>query len=375
MKSTILGRLIYGVGIVAGRSTHTKRKIYLAIIGLAFVAALLGFMGAVSLMGRPLWFTILLALGIILVIGAIWGANKEIDKYNLVKDGLEEVKKGNFSHKIPDIGDNEFGRMADTINTITDAQNEAIHNEVKSQRLRSELISNVSHDLRTPLTSMVSYVDLLKSEGLDSPNAEQYLNIISEKTERLHQLTNDLFEAAKASSGDIPVNIEKINLDAMVRQSIAEFEENLAENEIEIVYTCKVENPEVMADGSLLWRVIENLLTNVSKYAMPKTRAYVDIVDIADAGVSAGAADGAGAEAPQSQGRVALEVKNVSRDQLNISAEELMERFQRGDDSRNTDGSGLGLAIASDLASLMNGKFETYIDGDLFKATVELNKA
>ena len=202
---------------------------------------------------------------------------------------------------------------------------------------------------------MVSYVDLLKKEGLDSENAPEYLRIIDEKTSRLQKLTEDLFEAAKASSGDIPVNMERIEMISIANQALAELEENLAQNNIDVVFTPKLESAYVMADGQLLWRVIENLLTNVSKYALPGSRAYVDISQESD--------------------KIRLEVKNMSRDQLNISADELMERFKRGDESRNTEGSGLGLAIARDLTNLMNGSFDILIDGDLFKATVELNIA
>ena len=202
---------------------------------------------------------------------------------------------------------------------------------------------------------MVSYVDLLKTEGLDSENAPSYLTIIDEKTRRLQKLTEDLFEAAKASSGSIPVDIVKIEMSSIVNQAMAELEERLAANELDVIYTNKAETIYVMADGQLLWRVIENLLTNVSKYALPKSRVYLDI--------------------REDEQMIYLDVKNISKDRLNISADELMERFKRGDESRNTEGSGLGLSIAKDLTSLMHGKFSIVIDGDLFKATVALQKA
>ena len=378
-RGTIIGSIIGKVTRAVERNKAVSGKVYLLIIGFTIIAAFLGFMGALA-MYENAWvlFWILFILGIILIALTVLFFRKQVEKYKMVKEGLSEVQKGNFSYKIPDLGNGEFGRLAESVNSITDAQNEAIRNEIKSQRLRSELISNVSHDLRTPLTSMVSYVDLLKSEGLDSPNAKEYLDIISEKTNRLHKLTDNLFEAAKASSGDIPVNIERIDLDAIARQAIAELEENIASSNVDLVYSCKVENPEVMADGNLLWRVIENLITNISKYALPGTRAYVDIVEKPAIRI-VNSHDSVAPEAVStdlsSKDRIALEVKNMSREALNISAEELMERFQRGDDSRNTDGSGLGLAIANDLTALMNGKFDIYVDGDLFKATVELKKA
>lgn len=280
---------------------------------------------------------------------------KYLKKYQDIKDGVDEIKNGNLDYKIPIEGDSELERLAAGINEIGEAQSVAIQNELKNQKLKTDLISNVSHDLKTPLTSMVSYVDLLKKEGLDSKNAPEYLRIIDEKTNRLQKLTEDLFEAAKASSGDIPVNLDKIEMVSIANQALAELEENLAVNDIQVIFTPKTDNAYVMADGQLLWRVIENLLTNVSKYALPHSRAYVDIVD--------------------EDIRLKLIVKNMSKDQLNIDADELMERFKRGDESRNTEGSGLGLAIAKDLTNLMGGDFKLYVDGDLFKAIVELDKA
>ena len=221
--------------------------------------------------------------------------------------------------------------------------------------MKTDLISNVSHDLKTPLTSMISYLDILKKEGLDSPNAQEYLNIVDEKTQKLKTLTEDLFEAAKASSGNIPCDITDINLVQMMDQELAEMADVLEDKKLEVIKTVKIDNEAatVQADGRLLSRVIENLLGNVGKYALEGSRVYVDIVD------------GPG-------NNVQLDVKNISRDQLNISPEELMERFTRGDDSRNTEGSGLGLAIAKDLTNLMRGTFRLSIDGDMFKATVIL---
>lgn len=304
---------------------------------------------------------------------------KKIKKLQEISAGVSAVKDGNLSYKIPvetDLQGNpqsELDSIARDINRISDASNAAIQNELKTQRMKTDLISNVSHDLKTPLTSMVSYIDLLKKEGLDSPNAPEYLQILDEKTERLRVLTEELFEAAKASSGAMPVNKEAIDLGSLVSQSIGEMDERLRARGLDLIVSnsCatvtpgeKVEagaeagslsgGPRVMADGQLLWRVIENLLGNVSKYALDNSRVYVNI--------------------SREEG-ILLEVKNISRDALNISEEELMERFTRGDASRNTEGSGLGLAIARDLVRLMDGKFKITIDGDLFKASVLLEEA
>lgn len=335
-KSTIIGRIVCYLSKSAARSDQIFAKVMILLIVGALISAT--------------WVGTVAVIILIIIFVPKWLA-----KYQAVKDGVNEVKNGNLEYKIPLEGDGEFERLAAGINEIGEAQSLAIRNELKNQRLKTDLISNVSHDLKTPLTSMVSYVDLLKKEGLDSENAPEYLRIIDEKTTRLQKLTEDLFEAAKASSGDIPVNMEKIEMISIANQAMAELEENLAANNIQVIFTPKTEGAYVMADGQLLWRVIENLLTNVSKYALPDSRAYVDI--------------------SESESRIRLEVKNMSRDQLNISADELMERFKRGDESRNTEGSGLGLAIAKDLTTLMNGTFDITIDGDLFKATVELEKA
>lgn len=367
-------------------------------------------------------------IGAVLVLAAIiLCVPRLVRQYLAIRSGVSEVKSGNLAHRIPVETDRrgnvgELGRLAADINEISQASNLAVQNELKNQRMKTELISNVSHDLKTPLTSMVSYIDLMKQEGLDSPHAPEYLEILDEKTQRLKVLTENLFEAAKASSGAIPVHMETIDLGSLVSQSLGEMSERLTAQKLDIIVEnhCAQEpdaagmqdaeggvlsaGPRVMADGQLLWRVIENLLSNVSKYALPGSRVYLDISSVnRKAGSTAGttasagipgtsqnaAAGRAGMEASvgcstsagtapagaAANGFVLLEVKNISRDRLNISADELMERFKRGDESRNTEGSGLGLAIARDLTKLMDGVFEINVDGDLFKASVLLKQA
>jgi signal transduction histidine kinase len=292
---------------------------------------------------------------------------KLVKKYSGIREGVNEVKSGNLTYKIPVEADEkgpvtDFDSLASDINEISQATNAAVQNELKNQRLKTDLISNVSHDLKTPLTSMITYVDLLKTEGLDSEHAPEYLEILDEKTRRLKGLTENLFEAAKASSGNIPCEITDIDITAIVNQALAEMEDRLSERDLNVIVKNELSSPMVRADGQLLWRVIENLLSNVSKYAQTGSRVYVNLSD-STGNPSAG------------KGHALLEVKNISADPLNIPADELMERFKRGDESRNTEGSGLGLAIAKDLTRLMNGVFEITIDGDLFKASVMLEKA
>lgn len=303
--------------------------------------------------------TVFLAPLIFLVIVVF--APKWVRKFEGIKEGIEEVKNGNLTYKIPVEGDGELDRLAQSINEISEASNVAVQNELKNQRMKTDLISNVSHDLKTPLTSMVTYIDLLKQEGLDSENAPEYLRILDEKTERLRHLTEDLFEAAKASSGAMPVHLEKVELLSLINQGLGEMNQKIEASGLDFIINAEKDKYYVMADGQLLWRVVENLLGNVLKYALENSRVYIDVKEI-------------GCKNESITSVITLEMKNISKNPLNINAEELMERFKRGDESRTTEGSGLGLAIAKDLVKLQEGWFEVFIDGDLFKAQVMLNK-
>lgn len=222
---------------------------------------------------------------------------------------------------------------------------------------------------------MVSYIDLLKTEGLDSPNAPEYLDILDQKTERLRKLTEDLFEAAKASSGAMPVNMETVDLLSLINQSMGEMNDRIEASSLDFILNAEKDKYYVSADGQLLYRVVENLLGNVLKYAQDGSRVYIDIKEpqVRTGGPAAGKSENT--QEGGHKGMVVLEIKNISKQQLNVSPDELMERFKRGDDSRSTEGSGLGLAIAKDLVKLMNGWFEIKIDGDLFKTRVMLNAA
>ncbi|HYE69674.1 MAG TPA: HAMP domain-containing sensor histidine kinase [Anaerovoracaceae bacterium] len=285
-------------------------------------------------------------------------APKWVKKFEDVKKGVEEVKNGNLSYKIKADGDGELDVLARGINEISEASNIAIQNELKNQRLKTDLISNVSHDLKTPLTSIITYIDLLKQEGLDCPDAPKYLEILDQKSIRLKKLTEDLFDAAKASSGAIPVRFEKVDMLSLINQGLGEMSDRIETSNLEFKVNAQNDKYYVRADGQLLWRVVENLLGNVLKYAQEGSRVYIDLKE----------QNGKAGTTPN----VILEIKNISKTELNIDADELMERFKRGDESRTTEGSGLGLAIAKDLVRLQNGWFEIKIDGDLFKAVVML---
>lgn len=228
----------------------------------------------------------------------------------------------------------------------------AVERQLKSERMKTELITNVSHDIKTPLTSIVNYVDLLQKPHTPA-EGEQYLEVLARQSQRLKKLTEDLVEMSKASSGSIPVNLAPVNVVELVNQALAEYEEKLQRANLPVVLTAPQPEILVSADGRLFWRVMDNLLGNCVKYAQPGTRVYVDVVKY--------------------EKKVMISVKNISQAELNLPAEELMERFVRGDSARNTEGSGLGLNIAKTLMSLQKGKLNLVIDGDLFKAVLLFN--
>lgn len=311
-------------------------KISLIVIGYPILVALTFFM-----------FPITIGIG-------VWLALKKVKEFNAIKEGVEKIKNGNIHHTIKTSEKGEFGKLASNINSIADGLNKAVANELKSERLKTELISNVSHDIRTPLTSIITYIDLLKNEGLESENAEKYLDVLDQKSLRLKSLTDDLFEASKASSGSIPVNIEDIDLISLITQGMGELDDKIAASGLDFKFNYPKEKVFVKADGKLLWRVIENLMSNIFKYALENSRVYINVID--------------------SPNNASIIIKNISSYELNIDADELMERFKRGDESRNSEGSGLGLSIAKSLVELQNGKFNIEIDGDLFKSIIVLPK-
>ena len=244
---------------------------------------------------------------------------------------------------------------AEDLNDLGGAINSAVNERLKSERMKAELITNVSHDLKTPLTSIINYVDLLKKEDIQGEKAQEYLEVLDRKSQRLKKLTEDLVEASKASTGALPVNAERLGVTQLITQALGEYSEKFAAADLTPVINLTEEEVYVTADGRHLWRVIDNLLGNCVKYAMPGTRVYLDLV--------------------RWEGQVTFSVKNISAGQLNIPAEQLMERFVRGDESRTTEGSGLGLSIARSLTELQKGTFRLEIDGDLFKAVVSFPEA
>lgn len=289
----------------------------------------------------------------ICIVYALYVGGKKARKYDEILEGLERIKNGEVDYKLTGF-DGVLGNLAEGINAIGDGISMAVSEEVKSQRLKTELLTNVSHDIRTPLTSIITSIDLLKNGKLDQAEEKKYLDILENKAQRLKILTDDLFEAAKASSGNIEVDFQAVDLEMLITQGLGEMQEELERSQLEFISQYPKEIFVVMADGRLLWRVIENLLSNILKYAQKESRVYIEFMKSDE----------------DKKGIVVF--KNVSAEPLNISPEELMERFKRGDETRNSEGSGLGLAIAKDLMTIQLGELKIAIDGDLFKAAIIL---
>ena len=240
------------------------------------------------------------------------------------------------------------------LNRINEGVSKAVNEKMKSERFKTELITNVSHDIKTPLTSIINYVDLLEKEEIPNENAKEYLEVLERQSARLKKLIEDLIEASKASSGSLSVNLEKLEAGVFLVQTVGEFKEKTEKNKLDLQIKKPEEPIYIMADGRHFWRVIDNLMNNICKYAQPETRVYINL--------------------EQTGEKVQITFRNTSRYPLNISSEELMERFVRGDSSRNTEGNGLGLSIAGSLMELMHGKMQLFVDGDLFKVVLEFDR-
>ena len=268
-----------------------------------------------------------------------------------LQKGGEKLADGDFSSPIDTrylIGD--FKRYGQELNDVQSGLEQAVQEQMKAEHLKTELITNVSHDIKTPLTSIVNYVDLLKKENISSPNAQEYIAVLDRQSHRLKKLTEDLVEASKASSGVLNVDLQPTDVNVLFSQIEGEYQERLAACQLTLVTQPPAPGTVIRADSRLLSRVMDNLVSNICKYALPSTRVYV--------------------VSTLSREAITISFKNVSRDELNISPDELMERFVRGDASRHTEGSGLGLSIARSLVQLQGGRFDLAIDADLFRADI-----
>ena len=245
----------------------------------------------------------------------------------------------------------EFKKHGENINKVSDGIALAVEDRMKSERFKTELITNVSHDIKTPLTSIINYVDLIKKENIEDETLLEYIEVLDRQSARLKKLIEDLMEASKASTGNLQVNIEECDVEVLLTQLLGEFEERLIANQLEVLVQKPEHSVMVSADGRHMWRVLDNLLNNACKYSLPCSRIYISL--------------------EQNENDTVITFKNISKTPLNIPSEELMERFVRGDSSRNTEGSGLGLSIAQSLTELMNGSMKLEIDGDLFKVILK----
>ena len=297
-----------------------------------------------AILGRSgFWMLVFLAAGAAMT---LYGANV----FGTLLDAAKRMRGGDLEIKLDDklmLG--AFRDFAVELNGLSDVVQLAAQKQMRSERMRTELITNVSHDIKTPLTSIINYVDLLQKPH-SQEDGEKYMEVLSRQSARMKRLIDDLIELSKASTGNIPLELTKIDAVEAVNQALGEFTDKLKAAGLTPLFRQPEEPLYIHADGRLLWRAMSNLLSNAVKYAQPGTRLYIDMVAV--------------------DKKVCISLKNISRDPLNISAEELMERFVRGEASRNQEGSGLGLNIAQSMMELQHGALELLVDGDLFKATL-----
>lgn len=354
-KNSLLRRILKWIGkcsrniadFAKSFSGNTAGKVKVVLAGSGFLFLQFLFITASILLGAGFFLFLLMVIDIAAIVYAV----RKADAQDRIKEGLKKISDGQLQYKIKTdklTGDQKV--MAEYINNIGDGLDAAVEDSLKKERMQTELITNVSHDLKTPLTSIINYVDLMKRENPTDPKVQEYLRVLDEKSQRLKVLTEDVVEASKASTGNIKLEMNDIDFIEMVQQVIGEFEEKFQEKNLNIMVHFTDESSVIYADGQRMWRVLENVFGNVVKYAMKGTRVYAEI--------------------SKQNKKVIFSLKNISAQPLNISADELTERFIRGDVARNTEGSGLGLSIAKSLTELQGGEFKLHLDGDLFKVMI-----
>jgi len=349
--SLLFGSLRFIVRKIKSLWAGTRLTLRVALIAFISFCVLffVGFIGAETRGAIEIFIASLLFTAVVTVLLLLYSR-----RIHRLEKGARLASQGNYDTPI-EAGGGELGSIANSINSISTGINKAVEEHLKSERLKTELITNVSHDIRTPLTSIITYTDLLDHEGLDCDRAPEYLDVLKQKSLRLKTLTEELFEAAKAATGNIDVNLTDLNVVSLINQVLGELDSAIKSSGLDL----RVNLPEKLyarADGRLMQRVIENLLSNVFKYSLPSSRVYLDAFQSSDS-------------------EMRIDIKNISSQELNFDPSELTERFKRGDDSRADGGSGLGLSIVQSFVSAQGGKFEIAIDGDLFKATVLLPAA
>lgn len=351
IRTTLIGRIFIFVKRLLGKLLRNM-KLSIRVICLGIVLVAWQIFEWMFIYNGNEGIAFFVAVG--LAVAAMYIVWKYFSEHKKLEEGTKRIAGGDVNYKIE--GKMKFQAnksMKESINNIGDGLNAAVSERMRSERMKTELITNVSHDLKTPLTSIINYVDLLKTDGLESKKAEQYLDVLDQKSQRLKNLTEDLVEVSKLNSGVAKLQKERLDIVQLINQSLGEYNEKFAKNKLQIIKTIQEEPLYVMADGRKTWRLFENLYENVFKYAMPNTRVYVDVKTEND--------------------KVIVAVKNISKNPLNFSADELMERFVRGDVSRSTEGSGLGLSIAKSIAQRQDSEMNIMLDGDLFKVEIVMN--
>lgn len=293
---------------------------------------------------------------LLLVVADIVYIFKIVAEIGGVLDKVRHLSMGNYK-VFEDIRskDGEFAEIYENLIKINDTIENSVEKALKNERTKTALITNVSHDLKTPLTSIITYVDLLKNEDLDNDKAREYIQVLEAKSEKLRYLIENLIEVSKTSTGNVDVNLQVINVMELLNQSIGEYETKINDAGLDVITNVETKNLFIHADGNIMWRIFDNLFSNISKYSLPNSRVYVSVME--------------------NENDVILVMKNISKNQLNIPSDKLLERFVRGDESRSSEGYGLGLSITSDLVLVQGGDFTIDIDGDLFKTTIRMDKS
>lgn len=353
---SVIGRGVRSVINHRSLAVRSFVPVYGGLLGLFLINL---FFAGVGVIGIAIFLDL---IAIILYGLYIYYSNRTREK---IVEGITRISEGDLTYQIDTekmYGENKV--MAEAVNQIGNAVQNAVSISMKDERLKADLITNVSHDIKTPLTSIINYVDLLKREDIRNEKAQEYIRILDEKSQRLKRLTLDLVEASKISSGNITLKMGQLNVSELFTQAIGEYEDKWKEKGLQIVADVEPKDGEppylIWADSDRTWRVLNNLFGNIYKYAMQGTRVYCDVNRIMKIV----------ADQEPEQGMIEITVKNISAQPLNIAADELTERFIRGDVSRSTEGSGLGLSIAKNLVKAQGGEFEIYLDGDLFKVSI-----
>jgi len=318
-----------------------------AVVGLLFVyTTIIGYLGNCSYHD-----SMCVIMGVILFVVVGYFVMKYFNSLSRIKDGVDEIRNGNLDYKIDNIPFKDLNNLKDGINDMSSGLQASVSKTLKAERMKTELITNVSHDLKTPLTSIISYTKLLSDIDDLPEEAKDYVAIIDKKSQRLKALTQDLFDISKVQSGNEEVVLEKLNVATLLSQSLAEYEKELAD----LTLCTRIEEDlHILSDGRKMSRVINNLLVNISKYTMPHTRVFIDTYS--------------------KDNKAFIEMKNISSYPLDFDKDEIMQRFKRGDESRTEEGHGLGLAIVKSYVEVTGGKFDIVLDGDMFKSVIEFDK-